>query len=261
MRPSGVGPFPAVLYCHAHGNDYVTGKRELIEPRASLPAGPYGQALAAHGLASLCIDQPAFGPRASPGEAARAKRHAWHGDTLFGSMLRELAAALDALQALPDIDGVRIATLGLSMGCTTAWWLAALDERVRATVGLCCVADLATLIDEGAHDLHGHYLTVPGLLARCRTADIASLVAPRPWLIGHGERDPLTPQAARRAVYEPLAERYATLGASECLEIVAEPEGGHAESQRMRAASLAFLVRHLRPGTTWAERATVDQSP
>jgi dipeptidyl aminopeptidase/acylaminoacyl peptidase len=48
-------------------------------------------------------------------------------------MLGDLAAGLDALAADPDVDaGTRIGAMGLSMGATHAYWLAALDDRVAA---------------------------------------------------------------------------------------------------------------------------------
>ena len=33
LAPDGAGPFPAVLYCHAHGGNYDLGRRELTEKR------------------------------------------------------------------------------------------------------------------------------------------------------------------------------------------------------------------------------------
>ena len=247
VRPPGPGPFPAVLYCHAHGHDYTIGKRELVDGRRALPAGPYGPALAARGILSLCIDQPGFDARAADSESSLAKRFLWHGDTLFGSMLRELAAALDHLAARDDVDASRIATLGISMGASTAWWLAALDERVAAVAELCCLADVGELVRADAHDAHGIYLTVPGLLARCRTADVAGLICPRPHLVGIGDRDPLTPPAAVDAVLEPLARRYAAAGRGDALEIVRSADTGHVETPAMRAAVLDFLARRLAP--------------
>ena len=41
---------------------------------------------------------------------------------------------LDYLAARPEVDAARLGTLGLSMGSTMAWWLAALDERVRVNL-------------------------------------------------------------------------------------------------------------------------------
>lgn len=132
--------------------------------------------------------------------------------TLFGQMLSEQQAALTWLSMRNDVDPARIGMTGISMGATLSYFLAALDPRIAAIAHLCCYADFATLVATGAHDLHGHYLTIPGLLAETSTGEIAGLVAPRPQLICVGLDDPLTPpqaveraHAATRAAYRRLA--------------------------------------------------------
>lgn len=209
--------------------------------------GAYGPALARRGIASLCIDLPCFGERACS-ESSLAKKLLWHGDTLFGMMLRELAGALDYLCVREDIAADRIATLGLSMGATTAWWLAALDERVCAVAELCCFADLATLIARDGHDLHGIYMTVPGLVQRFSTADIARLIVPRPHLCTIGECDPLTPSQAVSKVTSELAQRYVEAGRPHAWQLLVEKNSGHVETKRMREAVLAFLAAELGSG-------------
>ena len=179
LLPPGTGPFPAILYCHAHGNRYDIGRDELIAGRPALTA-PYAPDLLARGYAVLCVEMPCFGARAHISESAESKARLWRGTTLFGRMLAEQVAALDWLSARPDIDATRIATLGISMGGTLAWWMAAIDPRIRAAVSLCCFADMDCLIDTGAHDGHGHYMTVPGLLAHATTGEVAGLARAAP---------------------------------------------------------------------------------
>ena len=56
-RPkSSEGRFPAVLYNHAPGGDYVLGKDEILETRDALQQPPYAETLAREGYAVLCID-------------------------------------------------------------------------------------------------------------------------------------------------------------------------------------------------------------
>jgi dienelactone hydrolase len=239
-RPPTPGPHPAVLYCHAHGGKYEIGASELIEPRPSL-VSPYGPALARAGFVTLCVDMPTFGERLAPAESALAKRLLWHGDTLFGMMLRELAGGIDLLAARPDVDPERIAALGLSMGATQAFWLAALDARVARVAHLCCYADLETLVALGGHDRHGIYMMVPGLLAQASTGAIAGLVAPRPQLIALGDEDALTPPEAIAAALPATRAAYERAGAAGALEVIIEPGSGHQETPRMRDAVMRFL--------------------
>ncbi len=244
FRPIGPGPHPAVLYCHAHGNRYEIGRRELAEGRPALQPEPYGPLLAARGFTVLCIDMPGFGDRQAEGnESALAKAALWQGRTLFGAMLADLSTALDWLCARADVDAGRIATLGLSMGATHAYWLAALDSRVAGCAHLCAFSDIAGLIAAGTHDLHGVYMTVPGLLSRGDMADIAAMVAPRPQLVAAGANDPLTPPQALQPALERLRAAYSAKGADDDLTVIVSPDTGHAETPEMRTAVLAFLDR------------------
>lgn len=248
--PDGAGPFPAVLYCHAHGNRYTLGRDELIHGRSSLQ-GAFGPALASRGFAALCLEMPCFGARQVPDESTRSKAGLWRGQPIFGMMLAELAAALDWLAARPSIDATRIATLGFSMGATQSFWLAALHPRIAAAAHLCCFADLGTLVARGGHDLHGPYMTVPGLLPRFRTGEIAGLIAPRPQFVASGAQDPLTPPEALALGMADLTAAYAATPDS--LRHHAEADSGHVETPAMRRAVLAFLAAALGHGAAVAE--------
>jgi cephalosporin-C deacetylase-like acetyl esterase len=236
---------PAVLYCHAHGNRYAIGASELIAGRPALIDPPYAEALARQDIVALCIDLPCFGERAGEQESALAKRHLWEGRTLFGVMLAELSAALDLLETIDGVDAARIGAFGLSMGATLAFWLGALEPRLKAVAHLCCFADLGALVATGAHDLHGPYMTVPGLLNHWRAGQIAGLIAPRPQLVCVGLQDPLTSPAAFDAAVADLRSAYRTAGSEQYLRLHAEPEQGHQESAAMRAAVLQFFRESL----------------
>ncbi|AKP00116.1 Acetyl esterase (deacetylase) (plasmid) [Marinovum algicola DG 898] len=241
LRPPS-GQVPAVLYAHAHGNNYALGRDELIAGRGSLQ-GAFGADLVAQGIAALCIEMPGFAARRSPPESARAKAALWRGETLWGQMLAEQRAGVDFLAGHAQVDETRIGAMGFSMGCTLAWWLAALDPRIRATSALCCFADIGELVRLGAHDLHGDFMTVPGLLATARSGEIAGLIAPRALQIAIGAQDPLTPPTAFDIARADLTAAYA--GSEAALRFHIEPEDGHRETPAMRLAVLDFLRREL----------------
>ncbi len=230
---------PAVLYCHAHGNRYAIGASELIESRPALIEEPYAPALARRGVVSLCIDMPCFGERQQEQESALAKRLHWEGRTLFGVMLSELAGAFRLLRSLDGVAADRVGAFGFSMGATHAFWLGALEPQIARVAHACAFADLGTLIAGGAHDLHGPYMTVPGLCPAFRTGEIAGLVAPRPQLALIGAEDPLTPPDAAAAGLADLRRAYGA--AAEALSIGVEYGTGHKETPAMRAAVLDFL--------------------
>lgn len=240
--PEGSAPVPAVLYCHAHGNRYAFGSGELMEGRGSLQ-GAYGPALQQLGIASLCLDMPAFGARQEPDEQTRTKAHLWHGSTLFGQMLSELSAGISFLENHPIIDADTLGTLGFSMGSTHAWWLAALDERIKAAVALCSFADLETLVATGDHNGHGIYMMVPGLVKRFSSGELAGLAAPRALMVGVGLQDWSTPENCLLPARKALEEAYG--GTPDRLHFHVEPHHGHEETPAMRAQVLSFLSSHL----------------
>ncbi|MEL7346099.1 MAG: dienelactone hydrolase family protein, partial [Pseudomonadota bacterium] len=242
--PKGAERVPAVIYAHAHGNAYQTGSAELFQGRPSLQA-PYAPDLVAAGIAALCIDLPAFGARQVPPESARAKALLWQGGTLYGQMLAELRSGVDFLCEHPSVCAEHIGALGFSMGSTLAWWLAALDTRIRAASALCSFADLEDLVAAGAHDGHGIYMTVPRLLPLARSGQIAGLTAPRALQICVGLKDWSTPPAAFAIGRRDLEEAYRSKDALSQLHFHVEPASGHIETPHMRAAVLEFLSHAL----------------
>ncbi len=245
LRPApGHAKVPAVIYCHAHGDRYQMGRAELTEGRSSLQ-GPYGPALKSLGCASLCLDMPCFGGRQTPVESELSKTLAWHGKTLFGQMLSELQQALGFLSGYEVIDANRLGALGFSMGSTHAWWLAALDPRVKAAAALCSFADLKTLIDLRAHDGHGHYMTVPGLVAKYSSGEIAGFAAPRALMICAGLQDWSTPASAFEIGRKDLETAFAKAEASDQLSFFVDSELDHRETPEMRQAVLSFLQQGL----------------
>lgn len=239
--PDSHAPVPALVYCHAHGNRYTMGREELLEGRPSLQ-GSYAGDLVRLGVAALCLDMPCFGGRQVPEESERAKAALWRGETLFGQMLAEQMAGLSFLADHPAVQADRLGALGFSMGSTLAWWLAAMDGRVRAASALCSFADLETLVDLGAHDGHGIYMSVPGLLPLVRSGQIAGLAAPRALQICVGLKDWSTPEKAFSRGRRDLEAAY---GDHPGLVFHVEPNAAHEETPDMRAAVLQFLAEYL----------------
>jgi hypothetical protein len=137
-----------------------------------------------------------------------------------------------------------VATVGLSMGSTMAWWVAALDERVKVCVDLCCLTDFQALIEAGNLKGHGIYYYVPSLLKHFSTAQINALIAPRAHLALAGVQDPLTPVPGLDRIDTELKRVYAEAGHPERFELLRYP-GGHQETPEMRNAIKEFLVRFL----------------
>ncbi|NLY51907.1 MAG: alpha/beta hydrolase [Firmicutes bacterium] len=233
-------PFPVVLFNHSHGGNYTIGKDELIRGREYLQDPPYAQALAEQGWGALAIDAWNFGERRGRTESELFKELLWRGQVLWGLMVYDSLKAIDYLLTRPDVDGGRIATLGMSMGSTMAWWVAALDPRVKVCIDICCLTDFEALIETRGLDGHGIYYYVPGLLKHFSTASINALIAPRPHLSLAGNYDRLTPPKGLDRVDEALKEVYREMGAPEAWRLV-RYNTGHFETAAMRCEVLQFL--------------------
>ncbi|KPK49600.1 MAG: hydrolase [Planctomycetes bacterium SM23_25] len=244
VRPHGGEPAAAVLYNHAHGGDYELGKEELIRGRSGIQQPPYAEALSARGYAALCIDAWAFGERRGRSESETFKEMLWRGQVMWGMMVYDSLRAIDYLAGRPDVDAARIATLGISMGSTMAWWVAALDPRVKVCVDLCCLTDYHALIESRGLDGHGIYYYVPGLLKHFTTGQINALIAPRGHLSLAGDYDRLTPPAGLERIDAELRQVYAAAGAPGAWRLC-RYGCGHMETAAMRAEVLRFLEEHL----------------
>ena len=244
-RPvGGSGRLPTIVYNHAHGGNYVLGKDELLRGRDALQSPPYAEACARAGYNALAIDAWNFGERRGRTESELFKQMLWEGRVLWGMMLFDTLRAIDYLVGRPDVDSGRIGTLGLSLGSTMAWWAAAIDDRVRVCVDLCCLTDFQALIDTRGLDGHGIYYYVPGLLKHFTTAEINALIAPRPHLSLAGNYDRLTPPAGLDRVDAELKRVYGAMGAVRAWRLL-RYDIAHFETAEMRAEILAFLREWL----------------
>ena len=244
-RPRTVaGRAPAVLFNHSHGGGYTIGKLEFVNGRSYLQPTPYAKVLTDLGYVALCIDHCVFGERSHTSESDTFKAMLWRGQVLWGMMVYDSLRALDFLLERADVDAGRIATLGMSMGSTMAWWMGALDTRVKVTVDINCLTDFHTLLARKALSLHGLYYFVPGLLNAFTTAQINALIAPRAHLGLAGLRDALTPVEGLDIIDRELQQAYAAARHPERWKLL-RYDVEHQETAEGRQEIIAFLQRFL----------------
>lgn len=238
------GRAPAVIFNHSHGGGYTIGKKEFVDGRSYLQPIPYAKALTDLGYVAVAIDHWVFGERSHTSEGDMFKAMLWQGQVLWGMMVFDSMRAVDWLASRDDVDPLRLATLGISMGSTMAWWLAALDPRVKVTVDICCLTDFQTLLAKKNLSAHGVYYYVPSLLKHFTTAQINALIAPRAHLGLAGLQDKLTPVEGLDLIDRELQQVYARLGHPERWKLL-RYDVGHQETAEGRREILAFLQRFL----------------
>ena len=130
------------------------------------------------------------------------------------------------------------------MGSTKAWWLAALDPRVKVCIDLCCLTDYEELIKAKNLKGHGIYYYVPQLLKHFHAHEINELIVPRVHLSLNGRQDLLTPPAGIERIRDHLLPLYRKFGReADCrLELF---DCGHRETPEMRQIVLAWLDERL----------------
>jgi len=238
---------PGLIYIHAHGGTYDVGKEELIVGRKVLPA--YAPVCAEKGIVTLAIDSWCFSKRkhvedGRQGETDAFKHMLWKGRVLWGMMMYDEVQAVTYLASRAEVDPQRIGAFGLSMGSTKAWWLAALDPRVKLCIDLCCLTDYEELIKIDNLKGHGIYYYVPRLLKHFQAHDVNELIVPRAHLSLNGRQDRLTPPAGVERIARHLAPLYREYGReADCrIELF---DCGHEETPEMRKLVLAWLDEHL----------------
>jgi dienelactone hydrolase len=252
---------PAVLALHGHGGRWGKGQvagvaeeHETVRRNIAHYHYDYGLQFARRGYVVLCPDARVFGERAagwwSPADPPRSydpcdragNKAALLGYSLLGLTVWDDRRGIDYLQQRPDVDPDRIGVAGLSLGGTRATYVAALDDRARATV----ISGYLNTFWRYALEKQfcgGQY--VPGLLRWAEQPDVTALIAPRALLIEAGLQDEGFPIEGSREAHRTLERAYRLLGAADRLWRD-EFEGGHRWSGRL---AYDFMDRYLKSGS------------
>jgi dienelactone hydrolase len=245
------GRAPAIVALHGHGSS----KESLCTLATnSQYVAPW---LASKGFVVAAIDAYFNGQRIGKGpaglvddkaaqEASLFKLYLWQGRTLWGMMLRDEQCLLDYLETRPEVDPGKIGATGMSMGCTRSWWLAAIDDRVQAIVGVACFTRYTELIAHGNLRAHGIYYFVPGLLRHFDTEAIYALTAPRPMLMLSGDQDGGAPADGVHTLERKLAQVYKLYGHEGNFRSVLYAKTGHEYLPEMKEEMVHWFEQHLR---------------
>lgn len=248
------GKVPIILAMHGHGSS-----KENIFGFADNTAQDVMALLISNGYAVMAVDSYFNGERRGQGpagenemqakgadqEASLFKLNLWFGRSLWGMQLRDEQIALDYLTTRTEIDAQRIGAQGMSMGSTRSWWLAALDDRVKAVVGVACFTRYKELIAQRELKSHGIYYFVPGMLNHFDTEAVMALIAPRPFLALTGDSDSGSPVSGIRVLEHKLAEVYRIYDEQDLFKSIVYENTGHVYTDQMKMEMINWFKKNL----------------
>jgi dienelactone hydrolase len=248
-RPERDGRFPGVVVFHS------TSRNSILQPAGLADAREHhiGLNLARRGFVTLsprCFlwDKNVVEDLRGSIQRVLAVLNERHpGWTGIGKMTWDGMIALDILAARDDVDAERLGCAGHSLGAKEALYLAAFDERVKASVS-----------SEGGigvrfsnwHDAWylGEQVNAPGWTREHH--ELVALIAPRPFLLLGGDSADGDRSLPSIASVRPLYER---LGAPDAVAFLNHRKG-HAIPPLAETALYEWMREHLRHGEPWLQR-------
>lgn len=230
-------PRPLVITPHGHstrGRFLYCGIAETDADRREIEDGDRDIALQAvrAGYIAIAPEARAFGD--SRGKRQRSEDHTcscqdWQmratmlGRSLIGERVWDVMRLIDYAQTRADIDTTRIAITGNSGGGTISLFAAALEPRIKVCVPGSYFCTFADSIGSVPHCACNYF---PEMLELCEMADVAGLIAPRPFLAINGQTDPIFPIQAAEQSFQALQRIYTVANATERCQLYVG-SGGH----------------------------------
>jgi len=247
-------PAPTILYVCGHGNV----KKDGISYGAKASYQHHGGWFARNGYVCLTIDTLQLGEIEGIHHGTHRYDMWWwlcRGYTPAGVEAWNCIRSLDYLQTRPEVDGERIGVTGRSGGGAYSWWIAALDERIKAAVPVAGITDLQNHVVDGCVEGHCDCMFMVNT-HRWDYAQVAALVAPRPLLITNTDKDRIFPLDGVERVHWQVRKIYDLYNAGDKLGLQIS-EGPHKDIQELQVAAFHWFNRFLKGDDPPVESAAV----
>jgi dienelactone hydrolase len=254
------GPFPAIVNPHGH---WGKGRLEIQEDVAKAPPPPgkmgegranlpaIGVDLARAGFVVFAYDMVGYNDTNQVSHGFAGTLEQWFsGVSIMGLQLWNSIRAVDYVCSRPDVDAKRIGVTGASGGGSQTFLLAAVDDRIKASVPVNMVS---AYMQGGCLCENG-----PGLRIGTDNVEIGALAAPRPQLViaatgDWTKRVPEEEWPAIRAVYA----LYGAADRTACRQF----NYGHNYNVESREAMVTFFMRWLKPHRRGAPEPVFTERP
>ena len=236
-------PAPAILYVCGHGavkkNNISYGNKVRYQHHAAW--------FARHGYVCLIIDTLQLGEIEGIHHGTyRYKMWWWNsrGYTSAGVEAWNCIRALDYLQTRKEVDISRVGVTGRSGGGAYSWWIAALDDRIKAAVPVAGITDLQNHVVDGCVEGHCDCMYIVNTY-RWDYPLVAALVAPRPLLISNSDKDRIFPLDGVFRLHQKVRKIYSLYDAEKNLGLHIT-EGPHKDTQELRIHAFVWFNRFLK---------------
>jgi dienelactone hydrolase len=250
---------PAILYVCGHGQV----KKDGISYGNKVAYQHHGAWFARNGYVCLTIDSLQLGEIEGIHHGTHRYGMWWwlnRGYTPAGVEAWNCVRALDYLETRPEVDKTKFGVTGRSGGGAYSWWIAAIDERIKAAVPVAGITDLHNHVVDGCVEGHCDCMFMVNTY-RWDYPLVAALVAPRPLLISNTDTDGIFPLDGVVRTFEQVRRIYrlhepAMKGASANIALNISP-GPHKDTQELQLHAFRWLNKHLKGEEQPIEMAAV----
>ena len=228
----GSGPHPVILYQCGHASKAQYAR--------------HGAWFASHGIAVMVMDNIEMGEIEFTHHGVYSKGWFHWYSRGFSPLAVEIfnaRRAIDYLATRADIDARRIGATGRSGGGVTTFFLAALDERVRASAPVSGAISTAGWVRNRLTFAHCD-CQYPVNFAGMLYSEVGALIAPRPQLVANADADRGFPMDAFDELVAKMREIYRLYGADAALRTAVTP-GGHSDTEAIRLPVYSFFLKEF----------------
>jgi hypothetical protein len=236
-------PLPAILYVCGHANVVKDG----VSYGNKTGYHHHGIWFARHGYVCLIIDTVQLGEIRGEHHGTYSKGRWWwfsRGYTPAGLEAWAGIRGLDYLETRPEVDKTRFGVTGRSGGGAYSWWVAALDERIKAAAPTAGVTSMRNHVVDGCIEGHCDCMFYVNTY-RWDYDRLVALVAPRALLICNTDKDSIFPIDGVFNVHQKVRRIYQMLGAADKLGLQVA-EGPHKDLQPLNVGAFHWFERHLK---------------
>ncbi len=238
LRPScAKGLLPAVICLQGHstGMHISLGETKFANDQKSIDGGrDFAVRAVKEGFCAIAMEQRYMGVCGSGesgtpsciGSVENASMGALLlGRTAIGERVWDVQRLIDVIESeLTDtIDPQKIILMGNSGGGSVTFYASCMDERIALSMPSCAVC---TYDDSIMAMNHCPCNFIPHIRRYFNMGDLGALIAPRPFVMVSGEKDPIFPLAGAKKSFEIIKSAYQDLGKSDLCRMVIG-NGGH----------------------------------